>query len=225
MAMRRGKLKVLAEVARPLASGSRRGALRPSQLEAYDAVREDLGGARAVLITGDVACKGAAAVGIAAASAAAGVRTALVECDLAGPGLADALGLSPVPGLHEYLGWDAEASEILQPLVLAGPRSAGVKDPLVCVVAGEEADDAAALIDSESFGHAIAKMRAAYDLVILDGPPLVEDRLCALVAAQSETVVVCVKPSQANGKPGKELRRVVGRLPTSAAGLIVCGDP
>ena len=65
-----------------------------------------------------------------------GRRTVLVECDLARPRLAADLGLAPGPGLHEYLRWEAEAAEILQPLVLAGPAAAGAGEPLVCIAAG-----------------------------------------------------------------------------------------
>ena len=81
-------------------------------------------------------------------------------------------GWRPPPGLHEYLLGDASAPQILQSAVLAGPKSRGAESPLVCVVAGRPAADGAALLASEGFRHAISKLRNAYELVVLDGPPL-----------------------------------------------------
>ena len=50
-----------------------------------------------VLVTGEEG-RSELAVGLAAAAAAAGRKGALIECDFAAPGLANALGLDPVPG-------------------------------------------------------------------------------------------------------------------------------
>ena len=125
-----------------------------------------------MLVTGGGEGPLVVSIGIASAAAAAGTRTALVECDLARPALADALGLNPAPGLHEYLRRDAEAPDILQPLVLAGPASANASGPLVCVVGGEPGPDGATPIAGPDFRHAVSKLRRAYDLVVLHGPPL-----------------------------------------------------
>ena len=108
---------------------------------------------------------------------AAGRRTVLLECDLAAAALAAELGLAAGPGLHEYLRWEATPAQILQPLVLAGPAAAGAAAPLVCVGAGAPgARTRRRCSASESFRHAIAKLRGAYDLVVLVGPPLGSDR-------------------------------------------------
>ncbi len=166
----RRKLPVLAEISGPAAGDVRAWSLRRADLEALAGPRQGLDGHRVALVVGAEAMPGA--VALAAAASAAGRRTALLECDLAGPRLAVELGLAPAPGLHEYLRWEASAAEILQPLVLAGPAAHGVSDPLICVVAGRPAADPATLVELESFRHAMAKLRAAYDLVVLAGPPL-----------------------------------------------------
>ena len=56
--------------------------------------------------------------------------------------------LEPAPGLHEYLAMGAEARQILQPLVLAGPGSAAARTPLTCIVGGGPASNGTALLDS-----------------------------------------------------------------------------
>ena len=166
--------------------------MRRSDLEAFAGLRGELGGARAVLITGAGDGRRAAAVGLATAAAAAGTRTALLECDLAKPGLADALGLAAAPGLHEYLRGTADAEAILKPVVLAGPGSAAATEPLVCVVAGRPAADGATLLGSERFLHAVAGLRDAYELLVIDGPPPDGDRELLAAMAGADTTVAWV---------------------------------
>ncbi|HYM66858.1 MAG TPA: hypothetical protein VEW68_06185, partial [Patescibacteria group bacterium] len=108
---------------------------------------------------------------------------------------------------------EASAPQILQPAVLAGPKSRGATAPLICVVAGEPTADGAALLASEDFRHATAKLRSAYDLVVFDGPPLESgDGSLAAVTAQVDATLACI------GDPG-----VPRRLPVRVTGLIAVG--
>lgn len=173
MLRRRNKQAVLAEV--PLARGgsTRRGALGRAALDTYSGLSRELAESGVVLLTGTA--KSDVALGLAAAATAAGRRVALLEADLAAPALAATLGLSHAPGLHEYLRGEVAAEAVLQPLVLAGPASGAALEPLTCIVAGEPEPAPVALLDSERFDHAIEKLRHAYDLLLIDGPPLSED--------------------------------------------------
>ena len=157
--------------------------------------------------------KGEVALGLAAAATAAGRRVALLECDLAGPALASRLGLAAGPGLHEYLLDEAEASEILQPLVLAGPASGRATEPLACIVAGEPEPEPVALLDSERCDHAIERLRRAYDLLVIDGPPLSED--ADSLRALTEHTAVTI----ACGERGQ----LPKRMPVPVTGLVLFG--
>ncbi|HEU4943813.1 MAG TPA: hypothetical protein VFT10_01485 [Solirubrobacterales bacterium] len=197
-------MKVLAEIPAQADPAPRAGTLRRRDLEAFDALRAGLDGSRSVLVLGDSARRRAVAVGLAAAAAAAGTRTALVECDLAHPNLAEALGLAAAPGLHEYLRGEADAGRILEPLVLAGPGAQAADEPLVCVVAGRPTSDGTALLGSERFRHATAKLRSAYQLVVLEGPRLNGPTALAAVAAEADATVACIgstDPQPAFGVP------------------------
>src|ERR1700742_458856 len=165
-------LVVLAEIGAPASSNGRAWGLRRSDLEALEEVRERLNGPRAGWVTGEGEAPATVAVGLAGVAAAAGVATALVECDVERPRLADELGLQAVPGLHEYLRWEATPPDVVQPLVLAGSAAAGAAAPLACVTAGRQSDRPRALLDLGSFRHMTAKLREAYELVVLLGPPL-----------------------------------------------------
>jgi hypothetical protein len=186
---RRAKHRVLSEIPRQEGSGSRRGALGRAALDAYAGLASDLAGSGPVLLTGSA--RSEVALGLAAVAAAAGRRVALLECDIANPALAETLGLAQVPGLHEYLREEAEATELLQPLVLAGPASGRATEPLAVIVAGEPEPEPVALIDSERCDRAIQRLRKAYDLLVLAGPPLAEDpdSLRALAEHAGATIV------------------------------------
>jgi hypothetical protein len=207
---RRSRQPVLAEIPerRP---GSRPGALNRAELEAFSGLEEALGDARAVLATGPAGS--AVALGLAAVAAAGGRRVALVECDLAGPVLAETLGISPAPGLHEYILGKAKPGQILQPLVPAGPASRRASEHLTCVVAGSPAATPAVLLASERCRHAVAMLRRAYDLVVLDGPPLGrEESSLEALAGDADATIVCGRR--------RELPR---RPPIAGAGFVVVG--
>jgi Mrp family chromosome partitioning ATPase len=221
----RAKLPVLAEISGPAPGDARVWSLRRTDFEALAKLLERLREHHAVLVTGSGELATSLAVSLAAAASAAGRRAALLECELAHPRLAAEVGLAAAPGLHEYLRWEASAPEILQPLVLAGPAAGGMAEPLVCVAAGRPAADPAMLFKLESFWHATAKLRGAYDLVVFDGPRLSADR-AALdgVATQADALLVCLSPDQVSGRAGRAIRGAVGRLPWPPLGAVVVGE-
>lgn len=188
-------MKVLAEIPPRPSPDLRTGTLRRGDLEAFGGLLEELGDARVVVVAGDSPGRLEASVGLAAAAAATGTRTALVECDLAEPRLADALGLATAPGLHEYLVGTADSAAILKPVALAGPGSADATEPLVCVVAGRSAGDARALLASDRLRPAIEGLRSAYELVVIDGPPLRDEHGLAAVSALADSTLACLGPS------------------------------
>ncbi|HSR93845.1 MAG TPA: hypothetical protein VLK56_03180 [Solirubrobacterales bacterium] len=194
-------MKVLAEIPPRSSPDLRTGTLRRSDLEAFGGLLEELHGARAVLVTGEGSYRRAAAAGLAAAAAAAGTRTALLECELAEPGLADALGIANAPGLHEYLRGTAEAESILRPVVLAGPGSAAATEPLVCVVAGRPSSHGPRLLASDAFAQTLTSIRAAYDFLVLDGPGLDQWGSLSLAMAHADVTIACLVRADA----GREL--------------------
>ena len=202
-------MKVLAEIPARSSPDLRAGTLRRCDLEVFGGLLEELRGARSVLMTGIAPGTQAAAIGLATAAAAVGTRTALVECDLAEPALADALGLANAPGLHEYLLGMADTEEILTPVVLAGPGSAGAAEPLVCVVAGRPSADGRQLLASELFAQALAGLRVAYDLVVIAGPPIRDEHSLSALLAQADSTIACVGPSDSRN------------LPISVSGLVI----
>jgi polysaccharide biosynthesis transport protein len=220
----RAKLPVLAELSAPAATEAIRS-LRRSDLERLDGFRDWLGGRGSVLVTGSGDPARTLAVPLAGVAAAAGLRTILVEADLAQPRLAAELGLSPAPGVHEYLRWEAAAAEVLQPLTLTGPAAADAVHPLVCIVAGRPAADAAVLTGLQSFRHMTAKLRSAYDLVVFAGPVLdAGEAGLGETAAQAEGVIATIGPQAASRRRLRALRASLARLGAEPLGAVVVGE-
>jgi Mrp family chromosome partitioning ATPase len=216
----RARLPLLAEIAGP---AEERGAwaLRRSDFEALDEVLPRLAEHRVVAAVGEGEETAIAAIALASAAAASGRRTILVDCDLARPRLAQQLGLAAAPGLHEYLRWEAEPADILQPVMLAGPAARSMVDPLVGVGAGRPADDAETPLGLPSFSHMVAKLRSAYELVLLLSPPVVDEPgPCLSVAAQSDAVIAGLRSGAAKGGDGRAVRAAVRRLPPPALGSV-----
>lgn len=205
-------MKVLAEIPARDAPELRTGSLRRGDLEAYGGLLGKLAGARCVLATGnEPATARTVAVGLAATAAARGSHVVLVECGLANPGLAEALGLARAPGLHEYLRGTADSAAILKPVVLAGPGSAGATEPLVCVVAGHPSGDGAHLLASEALVRALAGLRDAYELVVIDGPPLRDENSLRPVLPLADATIACLGPEESRS------------LPISVGGVVIHG--
>jgi Mrp family chromosome partitioning ATPase len=206
-------VRVLAEIPARSSPGLRPGTLRRGDLDAYAGLLERLGGARAVLVIGDAPGRHEGALALATAAAAAGTRTALLECELSQPTLADSLDLANAPGLHEYLLGEAEPERILKPVVLAGPGSADAGDALVCVVAGRLGGEAAVLLASERCRHALRGLRDSYELLVIDGPSS-QVGSAPLVSVASEADAVIVWVEGATQPP---------ELPVAVTGLVVQG--
>lgn len=225
--MRRGRrrLPVLAEIAGPAADRTRVFSLRRDDFARLAGVQERLAGHGAVLVAGEDGAARTAAIALAGVAAAAGRRTALVDCDLARPGLAAALGLAEAPGVHEYLRWEATAPQLLQPLALAGPASAAARDPLVFIAAGREAADPATLLGLRSFRHMAAKLRNAYDLLVLSAPtPEADGGAQEALANEADAVLAGLSPRQAKGRPARAAAAALRRLPAEALGAVIVGE-
>ena len=154
-------------------------------------------------------------------AAAAGTLTALVECDVERPRLAADLGLEPVPGLHEYLRWEATPADVLQSLVPAGAAAGEEVAPLACVCAGRSSDSPRTLLGLGSFRHMTAKLRDAYELTVLLGPPL-EGAGGALdnVAAEADCSIAALA-TRPDRRAAKATHEALSWLQTAPLGAVV----
>jgi len=225
MLRRRSRLPVLAEISGP-AEAARAWSLRRADYDALEAVLPQLAERRVVLVSGEAEAAPVAAIALAAAAAASGRATILVECDLARPRLAAQIGLAASPGLHEYLRWEAEPADVLQPVVLGGSAAGGADRPLICVCGGRPASKAETLLGLQSFAHMVMKLRNAYELVVLAAAPVAEEPGPCLAAARQADAVIAGLSASATGRgEAKTTERALRQLHVPALGTVTAASP
>jgi hypothetical protein len=77
------------------------------------------------------------------------------------------------------------------------------------VVAGRPSADGARLLASDTFALALAGLRRAYDLVVIDGPPLRDEHSLIALLAQVDSTIACLGPADPRS------------LPVSVSGLVI----
>jgi capsular exopolysaccharide synthesis family protein len=190
-------------------------------------------GARTLLVTSAIAQEGKSTIAacLAMASAQAGIRTLLIECDLRRPVLASRLGLEPEPGLADYLAGRATPKEVLQMVAPAsaktngnhaGPTPADAA-PLVCITAGTTASRPADLLASARFRTLLSEVSEVYESVILDSAPLLSVADTLEIVPHVSAVLLCVRLSQTTHQQAGATRAALDRLPARPTGLVVTG--
>ena len=145
--------------------------------------------------------KSALAQMLVASAAQSGLKALLIDADLRRRASSMALGLDDRPGLVDYLIGDAELSA-----VVAHDQSRG-HWTLPCGAVTLNASD---LLASARFRAMIAALRAKFDLIVLDTPPMAPT-VDALVAERSaDKIIYVVRFAQT---PRELARETIARLP------------
>ena len=212
------------------------GHATPADIEAFRILRANMsslspeGTPRSVLVTSGTAQAGKSTVAasLAAASAASGQSTLLVDGDLRRPALAKRLGFNESPGLSEYLAGKAEPKQILHRVSPKVPQSGTNGDrvydrPLVFIPAGNPEGEPAELLASDRCRDFLAKVSSAYDLVIIDSSPLLATADPLELMPHVESVLICVRLTNSTGQEARAVREAVRLLPERPTGLVVTG--
>ena len=128
---------------------------------------------RSVVIASPVAGEGKSTIArhLAQAAAQLGGRVLLLEVDLRQPTLAGQLGLEPGPGLVDVLLGTVRMSEAVRPVALQTPGVGG--RTLDVLLAGSVSPpNPAELLESHAMSAVLDQAQSAYDLVVIDCPPL-----------------------------------------------------
>jgi capsular exopolysaccharide synthesis family protein len=217
-----------------------RGPLAPADEESFRILRHNLAylaatePIRTVLVTSAIAAEGKSTVAacLAAANAATGKRTLLVECDLRRPVLAPRLGLAKTPGLSDYLTGNARPDDILQVVPTDVPGAHGSQlaevrhEPastanLVCITAGTPAPRPAELLGSDRFRAFVQAIGQTYDAVILDGTPILTVADAREILPEAGGVLVCVRLAQTTRDQVIATRQALDRLPPKPIGIVL----
>ena len=114
----------------------------------------------------------------------AGEKVLLIECDLRQPKFARIFGADGEPGLAEVLRGAAELADVVR---------ADEKTGLSYIPAGKPGGDMLKLFMSDGMTRLLASVRDAYDLILLDTPPIQAMSEARVTAAIADAVLLCVR--------------------------------
>lgn len=145
--------------------------------------------------------KSTSAIGLARSYAAMRERVLLIDGDLRRPSLAAMLGARITPGFAEFLGGTATADAAVQKLE---------NQRFDLMIAGEANDDPVGLLSSTELGASLASLAERYDIVIIDGPPILGIADAILLGNHAEAMVFVVEAGRIEAD---QLRISIGRMP------------
>jgi capsular exopolysaccharide synthesis family protein len=126
---------------------------------------------------------------LGAAFAATGRRVLLVDADLRRPRLHAMFGLPSSPGVHEFSRTvPAEGSAPVDPFV----RATAIKN-LSLMSSGDIASGQASLVQTLRFREIFSALRAHYDMILVDAPPLPWIPESRVMARLADGVVMVVR--------------------------------
>ena len=184
--------------------------------------------------------KSTVAASLAAANAAAGKRTLLVECDLRRPTLSERLSINRSPGLSDYLAGQASPADIVQIVQLTQSRdssspkngngkAAAAAEPgadagkLVVIAAGSQSVRPAELLGSRRFQAFLEQVAGAYDAVIIDTPPLLSVSDTLEMVPFADGVLLCIRADQTTRDQARAVKDALAHLPERTTAVVVTG--
>jgi len=168
-----------------------------------------------ILVTSSTPAEGKSttAVNLAATYARTGARTLLVEIDLRRPVMAKRIGLPPSPdGLSRILTGQLPSSWVADVPTVAN---------LSCIPAGQRPPDPHELISSPNLKALIQQWGTDYDLVILDGPPVLPVIDSVLISEQADLVLVITRFGRTSINSLRTTHRLLSRQVHANIGAVL----
>lgn len=153
------------------------------------------------------------AANLAVAAARAGRRTLLIGADLRKPSLHDRFEVENGKGLTDVV----SRTVSLEEAVLTPTESAN----LLLLTSGSSVDQPARLLQGSDFGRFVASIRAEYDFVVFEAPPVLRQADSVDIARMCEGVVLVVEPSRNGRNSVAEAAQQLERVGAEIVGTIV----
>lgn len=175
--------------------------------EAYAALRSALlystptGLPRAMLVTSSQAGEGKSTTSLAVASGFArlGRRVVLIDADLRRPSLHQLLAIAPAKGLSDLLTGAAGIDDVATP----------VEDGMWLIAAGPLPPSPTDLLSGGRLPELLAGLRDRFDLLVLDGPPVLGLADAPMLAANADATLFVVEAGRGSrGRTKAALRRL-----------------
>lgn len=137
---------------------------------------------------------------LAQSLARAGHRTLLIDSDMRSPTIHHLLEMENAEGLSNYLAGTDDLARLVRPTQY---------ENLTVMTAGPQPPSAAELLSGERLAHLMAELKADFDHVIFDAPPVMGLADAPLIASRAEGTVFVL---ESHGTKKSMARVAVGRL-------------
>lgn len=141
-----------------------------------------------------------------------GASTVVIDCDLRRSTLHEKFALTKEPGLTNLLAGDNSFAEVVKhtPIPNLDFISAGITPP-----------NPAELLGSREMADLVAELRAKYDTVLIDAPPVLAVTDAPLLTALADLVLVVVEAGRVPVKAARQMRETLLSVSAPVAGMII----
>lgn len=147
---------------------------------------------------------------------AAGYRTVLVDADIRRGHAEEMFGVERSPGLAEYLAGKALASEI---------RQATQVDGLTMIAKGAGSHFNLELLDSAMMDALLAELRADFDVVVLDAPPLAAGADALVLGKRADKVILVLRAGETDEVLARTKLDLIGNVDIPIVGAVLNAVP
>jgi polysaccharide biosynthesis transport protein len=173
----------------------------------------------AVLSTLPSEWKSSVTANLAAAYASTGKRVLAISADLRAPALHRYFGLPQANhGLLDYLTSQASLEDVVQSVTVEGTSRSGA----LCVLADDHRfADPALVLSSPRMERLLAEARAAFDIVLIDGPPILAATEASLLARDCDGVMIVSRIGLSTRDAVRRARTVLANANARLVGIVV----
>jgi polysaccharide biosynthesis transport protein len=223
-------LPILGAVPKSAALSGKGTVLSPAEAEAFGLIRAHLRffnidrDLRMVLIASPAPGDGKTTIArhLAEAAARSGLRVLLLELDLRQPSLAEQLGIESGPGLADVLIGSVPMDQATRSIALRAPSSQGTGGRTLDVLAAGAVlpPNPAELLESRGMDGVLERARSAYDLVVIDTPPLTAVSDAFPVLTKVDGVVIVGRVGHSRRDAAEQLQQVLASSGAPLLGVI-----
>lgn len=156
--------------------------------------------------------KSTIAANLALTFAQAGNRVILIDCDLRRPSMNTIFEQPRSPGVTEVLAGDVLLSEALHTTDI---------DNINLLTAGTIPPNPAELLCSDNMRDLLVGLREAYDIVIIDAPPVIPVTDAPLLTAFTDMVVVVLESGRIPIKAAQRMKELLQSVQAPVAGFVL----
>jgi polysaccharide biosynthesis transport protein len=217
----------------PKSGALAKSVLPPAEAEAFNLIRAHLRffsvdrDVRTIVIASPASGDGKTTIArhLAEAATRLGSRVLLLEVDLRQPTLAQQLGIKAGPGLADVLIGALTMDEATQSVALEAPRGQGVSGRrLDVLVAGAVLPpNPGELLESNAMDTVLAWAKSAYDLVVIDTPPLTAVSDAFPLLTKVDGVIIVGRVGHSRRDPAEQLQQILAGSGASMLGVIANG--